>query len=430
MQCHDCHAEISDNAKFCPQCGCNLANDEALRQSCAADVAEYESFISQGKGSREYVCKNFDRRLPDWKRAAQMGIWQGQWLLGRCYDEGFGVDRSMSEALSWYLKTAEQGYGPAQNYIGSCYQDGDGVPQDEAEAVKWYRKAAEQGHAVAQSNIGWCYDVGSGVAVDRAEAVKWFLKAAEQGDSAAQFNLGVHYERGSGVDEDVQEAAKWYGMAADEGDERSQKALNDIQSRLDADKEQVQKETKEAESKFRALCRRSLADGKLTVDEKDELAKLAKSLEMPKEVVKRLFDGEKKTFLANQQIQKAKDAEQRFRIACKNALSDGKVTVDERRGLRKLGESLKMSGKLMKQLFEEEKAAFLKSHQKQFIEKTVIQFRAACRKTLADGKLTVEEKDELAKLAKSLKMPKELVRQIFEKEKKLFLENHGAKRGS
>ena len=50
-----------------------------------ADLAECEEFISQGKGSREYIRLNFDRRLIDWTSAAELGIWQGQWLLVRCY---------------------------------------------------------------------------------------------------------------------------------------------------------------------------------------------------------------------------------------------------------------------------------------------------------------------------------------------------------
>jgi len=226
MKCCRCEAAIPDNAKFCPECGSNLADVDSLREHCLADANECEKSISQGQGSRPFIRKNVFSRLSQWRQAAELGVREAQWLLGRCYDEGLGLERSDIHAIGWHLRAAEQGYPAAQNHVGSCYQSGNGVPQDEAEAVEWYRKAAEQGYAVAQANLGWCYDAGCGVAVDEAQALKWHRKAALQDDETGQYNLGVHYEWGSAVEEDKKEAAKWYRRAAAHGYERAGEALS------------------------------------------------------------------------------------------------------------------------------------------------------------------------------------------------------------
>jgi ribosomal protein L7/L12 len=44
-----------------------------------------------------------------------------------------------------YRKAAELGDAEGQYRLGLCYQEGFGVTKDEAEAVKWCRKAVEQG---------------------------------------------------------------------------------------------------------------------------------------------------------------------------------------------------------------------------------------------------------------------------------------------
>ncbi len=120
---------------------------------------------------------------------------------------------SSSGKVRRYRKAAEQGDADAQFILGVSYESGDGVAQDKAEAVKWFRKAAEQGLARAQYNLGWCYANGDGVARDKAEAVKWCRKAAEQGDAFAQFSLALCYEGGDGVMQSNSVAVDWYYRA-------------------------------------------------------------------------------------------------------------------------------------------------------------------------------------------------------------------------
>ncbi|MCI5780053.1 MAG: sel1 repeat family protein [Lentisphaeria bacterium] len=114
-----------------------------------------------------------------WYRRADK---DGAYYLGRCYDYGRGVPKDMTEAVKWFRKAAEQGVAEAQFLLGASYAFGRGVPKDMTETVKWFRKAAEQGDAKAQYNLGVCYANGDGVKQDYSEAVKWLGKAAAQGN--------------------------------------------------------------------------------------------------------------------------------------------------------------------------------------------------------------------------------------------------------
>ncbi len=420
MKCSKCLTEVSDNAKFCPQCGCSQTDVDGLQQRCLADVKECEQAVRAGDGSRTYIRQNFDNRLAEWTRAGELGIQEAQWLLARCYDEGFGVERSGITAISWYLKSAEEGYPPAQNHLGSCYQNGDGVPQDEAEAVKWYFKAAEEGYGIAKSNLGWCYDTGSGVAQDESEAVKWYRESAEQSDYTSQFNLGVHYEWGSGVEQDKQEAIKWYRKAADQGYEKAAEALESLINEITAKQKEKEEKAKATEERFRKTCREVLAEGTPALEDSDRLRVLGESLEVSEQLRKGFFEREKEIFLQVQKAQPSKGVEVKFRIACKNAISDGKVTLSEKEELRKLGKSLKLSKAVMKGLFDEERRVFNVSQKVQPTRSVELQFRKVCKKVLADGKVTSEEDKQLKSLAKFFKMSNKVMKQIFADEIKIF----------
>ena len=423
MECKKCRTEVPDNARFCPQCGCTQADTEDLRQICLADVKECERAVNAGQGSRAFIRSNFDKRMTEWTQAAELGIREAQWLLARCYDEGFGVERNVIRAVSWHLKAAEQGYPPAENHLGSCYQNGDGVPQDNAEAVQWYRRAAEKGYAIAQANLAWCCDTGCGVAQDEAQAVKWYREAAGQGDYTSQFNLGVHYEWGSGLEQDKQKAIECYSKAADRGYEKAAEALERLTGEVAAEEKDRREKAQAAEERFRKACKEVLEEGAIDLVGSDRLRVIADSIKLPEQLRKQLFEQEKEIFLRTHKTKPDKSAQLKFRIACKNAITDGKVTLDEKHELRKLGKSLNLSKELMKRLFELEKQIFKASQKVQPTRNIELQFRKACKKVLADGKVTHEEEIQLKTLARFFKMPNDVMKQILADEVRIYRES-------
>ncbi|AHE50064.1 Sel1 domain-containing protein [Aeromonas hydrophila 4AK4] len=151
-------------------------------------------------------------------QSAERGDVTAQFLLGKKYDSGEGIEQNDSKAVEWYRKAAEQGHAGAQNNIGWMYENGRGVRQSNSTAVEWYRKAAEQGHTVAQNNMGWMCSEGQGVEQSYITALQWYLSAAKQGDVIAQCNLGVMYIKGQGVEPDDSTAIYWFRRASQAGD--------------------------------------------------------------------------------------------------------------------------------------------------------------------------------------------------------------------
>ena len=57
------------------------------------------------------------------------------------------------QAVYWYRKAAEQGDDDGQFLLGYMYENGKGVAKDMGEAARLYRLAADQGSAAAQSSL-------------------------------------------------------------------------------------------------------------------------------------------------------------------------------------------------------------------------------------------------------------------------------------
>ena len=151
------------------------------------DSAENGDVTSQLILADYYMKKQNYTEVIEWySKAAEQGDAYGQAGLGRCYYEGFGVEKDYAEAVKLFRKSTDQGSAYGQAGLGACYLQGFGVEKDYAEAVKLFRKSADQGNAYGQAGLGACYLNGLGVEKNLVEAEKWLRKAAEQGDSYAK----------------------------------------------------------------------------------------------------------------------------------------------------------------------------------------------------------------------------------------------------
>jgi TPR repeat protein len=136
------------------------------------------------------------------------------YILGDCYQKGWGVEKDEEKGFEYYKIAAESGYSLGENAVAVCYDNGQGVSQSYEDAVSWFMKAAEQGNAIAQFILGWCYKNGRGVSQSDEDAVSWYRKAAEQSYARAQCNLGECYEKGQGVPQDRARAIELYRLSA------------------------------------------------------------------------------------------------------------------------------------------------------------------------------------------------------------------------
>jgi TPR repeat protein len=155
------------------------------------------------------------RRL--FRKAADAGIPLAISNSGRMAENGQGGPQDYAEARHWYEKAAAAGIGRAADRLGMLYDKGLGVPQDVAQARRWYEAAAKLGYDGGMLNLGFLYERGEGVPVDYAKAREWYEKAAAAGNGLAMSNIGVLYARGWGVPQDYTKARRWYERSAAAG---------------------------------------------------------------------------------------------------------------------------------------------------------------------------------------------------------------------
>lgn len=177
---------------------------------------------------------NYPEAMRWYERAANEGVADAQFLLGRMLETGKFRPRDPAAAARWYRKAAAQGHALAQFRLGTMYESGFGVAADPAAAAHWYEKAAAQGIAEAQFNLARLYETGQGVAVDKGRALTLYRQAARQGLAPAQFNLGLLLSEAQDRDSRI-EAAVWLTRAAKAGMEGAAAARDAVFGKLVAD---------------------------------------------------------------------------------------------------------------------------------------------------------------------------------------------------
>lgn len=141
------------------------------------------------------IAKSRSKAFEYYQKAADQGHFGAMDDLAWIYFKGtHGVKKNPHLAFEWGMKSAKEGITNSQFLIGYCYDEGFGVQADQLTAIQWYTKAAEQGSIAAMRNIGILYNNGEGnVAEDKVEAERWFKKAAMNGDDKSIEILKTHF---------------------------------------------------------------------------------------------------------------------------------------------------------------------------------------------------------------------------------------------
>ncbi len=152
-------------------------------------------------------------------------VW-GQLLL-----DGHGVARDTEAAFTWFEKAAATGNAEARNMVGRCYEQGWGVAVDHKRATELFAIAARAGHVWGQVNLAQML-MRAGSPQDRARCFALFKAAAEGGtrkeNLKAMNSLARFLEEGWAGPPDPAGAAFWYLKAAKLGDHWAQYNLATI----------------------------------------------------------------------------------------------------------------------------------------------------------------------------------------------------------
>ena len=79
------------------------------------------------------------------------------------------------------------------NLVGRCYEEGWGVPRDPALAGMWYRRSAQAGYFRGQFNYASCLAAGG----DMTEALRWLEAACAAAPPASLTVMSRELERQS-----------------------------------------------------------------------------------------------------------------------------------------------------------------------------------------------------------------------------------------
>lgn len=90
--------------------------------------------------------KDYAKAAYHYRIAAEAGLDWGSYNLGHMLLSGSGVACDRDAAFTCYLKAAEKGHVRAMNLVGRCYEEGWGVTPDPSRARDWYRRSAFGGY--------------------------------------------------------------------------------------------------------------------------------------------------------------------------------------------------------------------------------------------------------------------------------------------
>ncbi len=129
----------------------------------------------------------------------------------------FQGDWVLAERFAKRLEQAKAGDPAAMYDVGKMYQRGHGVPRSIPQALDWLGRAAAKGNPSAQTSLGVMYLEGRDVKPDPAKALRFLQSAAARKVPRAMFYLGRAYEEGRGVKRNLNLALRWYRRAAEGG---------------------------------------------------------------------------------------------------------------------------------------------------------------------------------------------------------------------
>lgn len=145
--------------------------------------------------------------------------------------DGEEIIDSAEEKFHLYELAATNGNPVAQYMLGKCYENGYCCEVNNKLAFESYLNSAEQDsdvRALALYKIGFCLYWGLGVAKDIQRANAYFQYSADMNNPEALYRLGINYCDGIGVNKDTNKGIDLLNTAASYGHSRAYKSLGDI----------------------------------------------------------------------------------------------------------------------------------------------------------------------------------------------------------
>lgn len=175
-----------------------------------------------------------------YEKRAKEGHSDAQYIIGKTYAKGLGVQQDNKIATEWYQRSIESGNNiNAKFELALAFFNGQGKPQDNTSAFHLFKDIADTAFMATDkakaktkttSNIVYpaavisaivrcadAYYYGLGVDKDLMKAFEYYQKAATIGNLQAIYKIGTFYEDGNVVTKDEARACQLYQKAAEGG---------------------------------------------------------------------------------------------------------------------------------------------------------------------------------------------------------------------
>ena len=178
-----------------------LAENEKIQENLIENIkkAEMSDITALNELAHFYMSyspfENYRKAYHFYEKAAELGDIDAQvetayfYLLG----EGKKWGKNPIIAIEWLKMASNEGHEFAQFTLGKCYEDGIGVEKNITEAVKFYALSAEQGNVEAQMKLGDLFFSGFKVIKNYNEAFKWYKLICE--NNAEYYDLSEAFYR-------------------------------------------------------------------------------------------------------------------------------------------------------------------------------------------------------------------------------------------
>lgn len=144
-----------------------------------------------------------------------------RYLLGRVYQNGWGVPADPVEAYRHLKVAADTGDRRAQWQVGMMLLNGDGVAANPRLARAYVRVSAEAEYTPGMISLAVMLSLGEGGEIDAVEAREWYRRAAIGGSAHALRSLGAMLFTGEGGPAEREAGAAYLDLAARGGDDQA-----------------------------------------------------------------------------------------------------------------------------------------------------------------------------------------------------------------
>ncbi len=173
--------------------------------------------------------QQYSNAFSEFKELADQGSPTAFYYLGRMYQNGWGVQKNIPQAVAYFKAADKAYYLPAAAQLGKILLHGStGVPADPKTAIDLLKKSALAGDDEAAFELGNSIVDGLNEDTNYNHAFGYYSIAALKGNKKAQFQLGQMYLIGRGIPQNYQKAMQWFSRAAHQGFVQAQLKLADL----------------------------------------------------------------------------------------------------------------------------------------------------------------------------------------------------------